>query len=154
VLARISEQPARDVLALSPKGWKQAATHLDVSKMGRGLNALDSRAQSCRTRALEGRVGVTGGLHNSRTAGSARASSAESGAGVRSESRGDIATDKTQQMTLRCSRISQCHYTYSPTSRCNRCRSTRHMLCWGNQRPCQYLHPSTLVYNKSLLEHS
>jgi hypothetical protein len=32
VLVRISEHPARDVLALSPKGWKQAARDLDASK--------------------------------------------------------------------------------------------------------------------------
>jgi hypothetical protein len=78
----------------------------------------------------------------------------ESGAGVRSERRGNIATDKTQQMKLRYSRISQCHYTYSPTSSCNRCSSTRHTLYWGNPRRCRHLHPSNVVYNKSLLEHS
>ena len=32
VLVRISEHPARDVLALSPKGWKQQTEHLDAPK--------------------------------------------------------------------------------------------------------------------------
>jgi hypothetical protein len=32
VLVRVSDHPARDVLALSPKGWKQAAKDLDAAQ--------------------------------------------------------------------------------------------------------------------------
>jgi len=32
VLVRVGEHPARDVLALSPKGWKQAAKDLDAAQ--------------------------------------------------------------------------------------------------------------------------
>jgi len=32
VLVRISEHPARDILALSPKGWEQQTEHLDAPK--------------------------------------------------------------------------------------------------------------------------
>ena len=32
VLVRIADHPARDVLALSPKGWMQAAKDLDAAK--------------------------------------------------------------------------------------------------------------------------
>jgi transposase len=35
VLVRVGEHPARNVLALSPKGWKQAAKDLDAAKIAR-----------------------------------------------------------------------------------------------------------------------
>jgi hypothetical protein len=65
VLVRIGEHPARDVLALSPKKLEKASQGLRRWAVHDrcGLNAFDSRTQSCRSAAFDRRVGVTGRIH-------------------------------------------------------------------------------------------
>lgn len=55
ILVRVADHPTRDVLAFSPKGWKQAPKDLDAAK-------LATAPAPCRTRLDSGRVGLTGRL--------------------------------------------------------------------------------------------